>query len=227
MLGWPAPKNWLKSNELSLHQTQGASGLVNRGSVRHVYGVQNAPVTASGIESSYDPLATTWDERWGMTETEKTATVELIRSTFGDKLWRTLDVGCGTGFPLDAGLAESARYVGIDPSTAMLNCLVAKHPHLAGIHPMTFDEATKKQVLCGTRFDTVLALGGSASHLTASNIKELLNRSKRRVLLMHFKPGVVGPTHGVDESNAAQSFQAASELATSQHEIGRFIASVL
>ena len=25
MLGLPAPKNWLKSNELSLHQTQGAS----------------------------------------------------------------------------------------------------------------------------------------------------------------------------------------------------------
>ena len=27
MLGLPAPRNWLKSNELSLHQTQGASPL--------------------------------------------------------------------------------------------------------------------------------------------------------------------------------------------------------
>lgn len=29
MLGLPAPKNWPKSNELSLHQTQGASGLID------------------------------------------------------------------------------------------------------------------------------------------------------------------------------------------------------
>lgn len=216
--GW---RHWTMDHDLN------ETGLVNRCSIRHIYGVQNAPVTASGIDSSYDPLATMWDELWGMTEAEKSATVSLIRSTFGDKLWRTLDVGCGTGFPLDAGLAESVRYVGIDPSTAMLNCLVAKHAHLAGVHPMSFDEATRTQVLCGTRFDTVLALGGSASHLGASDITELLNRTKRSVLLMQYKPGIGEQMNTVDKSTAAESFQAAAVLATSQHEIGRFIASVL
>jgi hypothetical protein len=90
-----------------------------------------------------------------MTAQEKTQTTALIRDVFGNRLGRTLDVGCGTGWPLDEGLVDPVRYVGIDPSTGMLNALVAKHPHLAGVHPMTFAQAVEQKVLCGTRFDTV------------------------------------------------------------------------
>ena len=201
--------------------------LINRGRAEHVYGVQNAPLTASGVESRYDGLATTSDAEHGMTDDEKAQTADLIRATFGDKLRRTLDVGCGTGWPLDAGLVEPVRYVGIDPSTGMLNSLVAKYPHLAGVHPMSFADAARNQVLCGTRFDTVLALGGSASYLTTEDITALRQRAKGPVLLMH---------HAFDEGHtpanlspevATSSLRAVTDLAKSQTRVGRFVASVI
>ena len=160
------PMGWKHWDMQGSRIDDGDVTLINRGRVEHVYGVQNAPRTFSGVASAYDGLATTWDAQHGMTAEEQTQTADLIRDVFGDNLWRTLDVGCGTGWPLDVGLAEPVRYVGIDPSTGMLNALVAKHPHLAGIHPMTFSDAVQRRVLCGTRFDTVLALGGSASYLS-------------------------------------------------------------
>ncbi|WP_157486978.1 class I SAM-dependent methyltransferase [Leucobacter salsicius] len=217
-MGW---RHWTMDSSLE------EVGLVNRGAAHHVYGAQNAPITSTGLESGYDALATTWDKQWGMTTAEKASTSELIRAVFGDNLWRTLDVGCGTGFPLDAGLVESVRYVGIDSSTAMLNCLVAKHPLLAGVHPMTFEQATVSKVLCGTRFDTVLALGGSASYLSPADTQELRDRSKRNVLLMHYRPGANSPTQDLDMPLATQSFRTATEFAKSQYEIGQFIVSVL
>lgn len=142
--------------------------LINRGRVEHVYGIQNMPHTASELQSDYDGLATTWDLRHSMDEEEKHATVSIIRATSGDKLWRTLDIGCGTGLPLDLELAEPVRYVGIDPSTAMLNALVMRYPNLAGIHPMTYVEAERRRVLCGTRF-SLSAAPPPTSNLTRSN----------------------------------------------------------
>lgn len=201
--------------------------LINRGWADHVYGTQNMPRTASGVVSAYDAIATTWDRSHGLSELEVQATIGLIRDTFGEKLWRTLDVGCGTGLPLDLGLADSVRYVGIDPSSAMLNALVMKHPLLAGVHPMTYSEAERQRVLCGTRFDTVLALGGSASYLTPSDIEQLRTRAKRDVFLMHYAPDAPVATGDLDPVLAAESLRATTASATSQTRIGRFIASVL
>ena len=201
--------------------------LINRGRVEHVYGIQNMPHTASELQSDYDGLATTWDLRHSMDEEEKHATVSIIRATFGDKLWRTLDIGCGTGLPLDLELAEPVRYVGIDPSTAMLNALVMKYPNLAGIHPMTYVEAERRRVLCGTRYDTVLALGGSASYLAPDEIEQLRSRAKRDVLLMHYTPEASQTAPGLDRRQAEDSLQATTAASTSQTRIGRYIASIL
>lgn len=201
--------------------------LINRGRAEHVYGIQNMPRTASGLPSAYDKLATTWDRDHGMSDDERQATAGLIREVFGDKLWRTLDVGCGTGLPLDLRVAEPVRYVGIDPSTAMLNALVMKHPLLAGVHPMTYAEAERRQVLCGTKYDTVLALGGSASYLTPNEIEQLCARAKREVLLMHYAPDVSLATSDLDLKSAEESLRAATVSAKSLTRIGRFIATVL
>lgn len=217
-MGW---KHWTMADDL------GATTLVNRGRVEHVYGVQNQPCTASGIVSAYDSYASTWDAEHGMTDEERAATVELTRATFGEKLWRTLDVGCGTGVPLDLGLAEPVRYVSIDPSTAMLNTLVAKYPDLAGIHPMTYVEAERRRVLCGTVFDTVLALGGSASYLAPEEIEQLRARAKRAVVLMHYAPDQNPITCDLNAERARSSFDATTHLAASQTTIGRFVASVI
>lgn len=200
------------------------TGIINRGRADHVYGAQNHPRTFSGIESAYDAYASHWDSDHGMTEDEKEATVDLVREVFGSKLWRTLDIGSGTGLPLDLGLAEPVRYVGIDPSTAMLNELVWKHKHLAGVHPMTYAEAERRRVLCGTQFDTVLALGGSASYLTPAEIDMIRGRAKRAVLLMHYAPGESPVTN--DLPAAEDSLATASALGD-QRRIGRFVATVI
>lgn len=217
-MGW---KHWTMDDDLN------DTNLVNRGRVEHVYGIQNMPRTKSGVESEYDPYASTWDTKHAMTEPEQAQTETLIRSAFGDNLWRTLDVGCGTGWPVTAGLVVPVRYVGIDPSTAMLNALVAKHPIVAGVHPMTFGEAVEKRVLCGAKFDTVLALGGAASYLTVSDIYEMKARGKRGVLLMHYAPGEQPVTGILDPLVAAETFALASEIAAEQTRVGRFIATLV
>ncbi|WP_308465325.1 class I SAM-dependent methyltransferase [Rathayibacter soli] len=215
--GW---KYWTMNADLS------QTCLVNRGRAEHAYGVQNAPRTASGLESTYDALASEWDQKYGMTNEEKDATTGLIRDQFGDKLWRTLDVGCGTGWILDAGLVEPIRYVGVDPSTAMLNVLVSKHPHLAGLHPTTWAGATQERVLCGTQYDTVLCLGGAASHLTPQDIVQLQLRAKRGAIVMHWAPEQ-DPTIGKRLDLGELSRSATCDIAMKLEPIGRFIAAVV
>ena len=215
-MGW---KHWTMDGDLD------RTSLVNRGRVEHVYGIQNMPRTKSGAESPYDRYASSWDHTLAMTKAEESQTAALIRSAFGDKLWRTLDVGCGTGWPVAAGLVEPVHYVGIDPSTGMLNALVAKHAILAGVHPMTWADAVRSRVLCGAKFDTVLSLGGSASYLTPSEPHELRSRGKRGILLMHYAPGEFPITGDLDHILAAQSLAASSDLASEQTYVGRFVVS--
>lgn len=217
-MGW---KHWTMDADLD------NTNLVNRGRIEHVYGVQNMPRTASPSDAAYDPFASTWDNAHAMTEAEQSQTAAFIRKSFGDKLWRTLDVGCGTGWPVDAELAEPVRYVGVDPSTAMLNALVAKHPILAGVHPMTWGEAVRQRVLCGTKYDTVLCLGGSASYLTPSDLYELRGCAKRGALLMHYAPGEQSIAGDVEPIAAAQSLAATSGIAMEQTRVGRFVASLV
>lgn len=217
-MGW---KHWTMDADLD------HTNLVNRGRVEHVYGVQNMPATRANAESPYDAFASTWDKNYALTEAERSQTIEFIRDVFGDKLWRTLDVGCGTGWPVAVGLVDPARYVGIDPSTAMLNALVAKHPILAGVHPMSWATATRQRVLCGTRFDTVLSLGGSASYLSPEEVIELAARGKRGAIAMHYAEDEIPITDDLDPMVAAASLAAASAIAAKQLRVGRFVASYL
>lgn len=97
----------------------------------------------------------------------------------------------------------------------------------AGLHPATYAEAERRRVLCGTTFDTVLTLGGSASYLSAADIDQLRARAKRDVLLMHFAAGEAPPTGDLDADVAEESLRIATAEAREQFQIGRFIASVL
>lgn len=162
------------------------SGIINRGRVDHVYGVQNAARTRSQTSTAYDPVATEWDRVLGATDEERHQIVALIDSlgTFTNR--RVLDIGCGTGLALDLKITQSVRYVAIDPSQAMLNDLVRKYPHLAGVHSMTFKEAIRRRVLNANRFDLVLALGGSASYLSDSDLESIATHaSGPRVLSVY------------------------------------------
>lgn len=77
----------------------------------------------------------------------------------------------GRGLPVEFEMAELARCVRVDPSSAMLNALAPTNMGVADVHPRTFFEAVQRRVLGGTDFDTVVAIGGSASHATVDDIK--------------------------------------------------------
>lgn len=68
-------------------------------------------------------------------------------------------------------MAELARCVRVEPSSAMLNALALTNLGVADVHLMTFFEAAQRGVLGGTDFDTVVAIGGFASHATVNGIK--------------------------------------------------------
>ncbi|MBM7462170.1 class I SAM-dependent methyltransferase [Microbacterium dextranolyticum] len=217
-MGW---KHWTMDRNLD------ETTLVNRGRVEHVYGIQNMPITRSCVASEYDVVASEWDKKHCLTDDEIEGTTTFIKNVFGEQLWRTLDVGCGTGWPMTTGLVDPVRYVGIDHSTAMLNALVAKHAVTAGIHAMTWSDAHEKRVLCGTHFDSVLALGGTASYLSPAELREVTARGKRGAVVMHYRDGEGPVTDDLDAAFAAASLRAATRFASSQVAVGRFVVSHL
>lgn len=236
------PGKFFNSTNVYLHSPDGwkwwgmsrdvtESDIINRCRAEHVYGPQNAPRTVSGIESAYDWVATEWDAEHGVSEDERAEIVDVVLGLVGERPRRILDIGCGTGLALDLGLTEAVRYVGIDPSQAMLNELVLKHPYLAGLHPMRLADALERQVFGGTRFDAVLALGGSASYLTPEEIAVLPALTKGPIVLMHYTEGQRPVTDDLDPPATAAAMRSAEELAGhfggQRRTVGRFAISAV
>lgn len=207
------------------------SNIINRARVEHVYGVQNAPRTASGIASGYDAVATDWDRAFGAIDDERAELTELIGSLGRFAKKRVLDIGCGTGLTLDLGITESVRYVGVDPSQGMLNTLVMKHPHLAGVHATTFGSALEQRVLGGTKFDLVLALGGAASYLSEAELEGIMRHAAGPIVLSVYAEGerpVVGDLSEAELARAgAWVLGGAAARAVARASIGRFDVVVL
>ena len=201
--------------------------LVNRGRAEHIYGVQNAPRTHSGHESAYDAVATCWDASLSVSEAEREGFTSLIEEvTGGYRKCRTLDLGAGTGLALDLGITDSFRLTAVDPSQAMLNCLVDKHPLVARIEPMSFTEARARRVLGGTRFDLVLALGGSGSYLNLEDWTALLAHSKGRLVVSVFAEGYAPVTEDLSLIDLAAAREHACAIADANggriDRVGRF-----
>lgn len=87
---------------------------------------------------------------------------------------------------------------------------------------MTWSNAQEKRVLCGTRFDSVLALGGSASYLSPSQLRQLTARGKRGAVVMHYADGERPITDDLDAELVGASLSAATQLASRQITVGRF-----
>ena len=117
----------------------GATDLVNQASTDRVYGVQDAPVTRSGVWTGYDTIATDYDAaRQGVADAEVR---RIIEEQFAGRRVRVLDVGCGTGALLDLGVIDAEDCTGVDPSQGMLNMLVRKHPKVARLIPARYEDA--------------------------------------------------------------------------------------
>ena len=140
--------------------------LVNRATTELLYGVQNAPSTASRTKSPYDEIATTWDFEHPMAPGEAENVKRLLSAVRGTYPPHVLDLGCGTGRVLDLELASPDRYAGVDSSQAMLNLLVRKHPKVAAVYPVDVREALSSGLFTPGQFDWVVL--DSAVELTAA-----------------------------------------------------------
>jgi hypothetical protein len=158
------------------------TSLINQATTGRLYGVQNAPSTYSGTSTPYDALATVYDEQHPTTDEEARTLREQVEHHIGRFPPAVLDVGCGTGRILDLGLTTPDRYAGVDPSQAMLNLLVRKHPDVAAVYPMTIERAIEDRVFTTGQFEIVTAYG-SAENLTPHTVNALA-RIANRVLLL-------------------------------------------
>lgn len=129
--------------------------LVNRATTERSYGIQNAPLTVSGIDTPFDEVATTWDAEHPASSGEAQHVKQLLAGTRGKFPPHVLDLGSGTGRVLDLGLAAPERYAAVDASRAMLNMLVRKHPAVAAVYPLDARDAFRRGLFTPGQFDLV------------------------------------------------------------------------
>lgn len=175
--------------------------IINQATTEQTYGRQDAPRTHSKVKSVYDTLATDYDERYdpehcAECEDENAEVWKLITGYFPGSLPTTLDVGGGTGLFLDLGLTSPDKYSVVDPSQAMLNELIRKHPKVKHVYPMTFEDYvdTSGEPRLDS-FDLVVSLFGSPSYVAPGYIPVMVELAKQMVVLMHYIPGYLPDYH--------------------------------
>lgn len=139
---------------------------------------------------------------------------------------RTLCLGAGTGVALDLGVTDSFRLAAVDPSQAMLNELVRKHPLVARVEPMRVSEVHEHRNLAATKFDRVLALGGSGSYLTSGDWAALPQHAKGRYVLSVYAECEDPSTRALTADELALARELAREFALKHRgraeRVGRF-----
>ena len=104
-----------------------------------------------------------------------------------------LDVGCGTGLLVDYKwkYVDPYRYVGIDPSEAMLGVFAAKHPDFTGsLYRTTLEDFQGlPQLKVEMHFDVVVAAFGPASYVPSDvlvrRLTALLSPAGRALLMFY------------------------------------------
>jgi 2-polyprenyl-3-methyl-5-hydroxy-6-metoxy-1,4-benzoquinol methylase len=144
---------------------------------------------------AYDAIADQYDALFQdeASLAEKAQVFGIVRDLMPDR--DVLDVGCGTGLVLDyAELAGS--YTGIDPSRAMLDRLLVRHPNAQVICTSlaSFMPPSTKDTIA--RYDLVLALFGVGGYLTDRELARipLLLRSGGHAVVMFCAAHDVPPT---------------------------------
>ncbi len=157
--------------------------LINRATTDRLYGVQNAPVTVSGIATEYDAVATTYDTDNPMPDLIAAEIKDSFRKSAGRYPPAVLDVGCGTGRALDLGLTLPDRYAGIDPSTPMLNQLVRKHPKVARLYPTTMEKALSERLFTPGQFEFVTLISDASDEFGQETLSEVAALASRALIL--------------------------------------------
>ncbi len=126
--------------------------------------------THGAYDSPFDAIAHRYDnsdEYWKKVKAEREALYAPAAPSGG-----VLDIGCGTGLLVDYCYREidRERYVGIDPSAGMLAKFALKHPDYKA--DATLLRTTFEDYETPLRFDTIVAMAGSGSHVTGVDIVE-------------------------------------------------------
>ena len=140
--------------------------------------------------SEFDAVAQEYDLPWGTSRKLQKEREELYG--LAQPAGRVLDIGCGTGLLVDYQYRniDRERYVGIDPSFGMLAKFRLKHPDYdedAALLRTTFEEYETT-----LRFDTIVAMFGSASHVVGTDVvakvRHLLAPDGRALLTCYRDP---------------------------------------
>ena len=157
--------------------------LINQATTERLYGVQNAPVTESGIPTAYDALATAYDALYPTSDEMAEQLRAAVTTLSGDYTPSILDAGCGTGRVLDLGLTTPDRYAGVDPSKPMLNQRVRKHPGVAAVYPMTVEQAFTDRLFTSGQFDIATMLLAASDHVQEWAIEQVRRIASRGLVL--------------------------------------------
>ena len=137
----------------------------------------------------YDELAPIYDTRY--LDADCLIENEVIRLLTHEKALGTkvLDVGAGTGLAIDLGIVPTGRYVGLDPSTAMLTQLVKKHPsvHGDGLFCFSFEDFVDNEKVPDD-IGSVISLFGSPSYIPGEYMHRLFTIAPK-VVTMHYVEG--------------------------------------
>lgn len=178
------------------------------------YGRQDAADTTSPVETIYDRLASQYDTRYS---TEECHAQDRHVKRWVESLGRadtTIDLGAGTGLALDLGLASLRfGYTAVDPSQAMLNELVLKHPTVRHVIPDTALGAMTDGRL--TPAPRVLALFGAPSYFGGQAVQRIptLIAGAGFAFLMFYREGYLPDYHRDDPAVHALADESREALA--------------
>lgn len=160
--------------------------------------------THGAYDSPFDAVAHRFDDSdkpWREVKAEREALYALARPS-----GRVLDIGCGTGLLVDYCYREvdRERYVGIDPSAGMLAKFALKHPDYKA--DATLLRTTFEDYETPLRFDTIVAMAGSGSHVTGVDVvakaRHLLAPGGRAFLMFYRDPAAAFERMGLREPTA-------------------------
>ena len=138
---------------------------------------------------AYDLIANDYDRLFADDTSRREN--EAVFGMIGDvSRLSVLDVGCGTGIFLD--YARPQEYVGIDPSSRMLEKFKERHPDYA--EQVLQTALADYAATASNAFDLAVGLFGVGSYLSRDEL-EMLPRIARRAFIMFYGPRYTPETY--------------------------------
>lgn len=135
--------------------------------------------------SPYDDIAEKYHSLFKDEEAikENREVMEFVNYKAGQSV---LDIGCGDGLFLDLVNPELRDYIGLDPSSKMLDALFDLHGGLSG--PYLFICSQFERFYCKDKFDLIISLFGSFSYVSPDQLEripDMLTEGGKALLMVY------------------------------------------